>query len=614
MSMIVWSSEVDLGQVPERPGVYLFRDEGGIVLYVGKAADLRARLRSYRSGGDGRSMIRFLDADARKVETIVTRTEQEALLLEDTLIKTHKPVHNIRLRDDKSFRMLRLDLGDKFPRFKHVRAKNPEVGKEGGRSRYFGPFSSSIALRRTLSDLHRVIPLRDCPDTVMNHRSRPCLKHQIGLCAAPCVGLIDDAAYMDLVEKASRVLSGDIGELEHDLEVRMRNAAAEMEYERAAAWRDRLAALRRTVEGQGVQSKDRVRRDVLAIVRRGEDAVVHRLSFREGRLSESRSHLFRSQLPDEELMHVVVTALYGTRERERPDELVLPFMPADPDLIEHVFDNKVALIVPKSGEKMRMLDFAGENARAELVRRDQEKSSEEEALEQLTDLLDLESAPEVIDCFDISNFQGSNVVASRVRFRSGHADKAGYRRFKVRGVEGQDDFASMKEVVGRSLKRGMSDGDLPDLIVIDGGMAQLASALEAREEAGAWDVAMIGLAKARSERKVKGATKEKSEERVFVPGAKEPIELPKHSAARHLLERIRDEAHRFAITYHRKERGKIASRLDSIPGVGPAKRKALLRAFGSAKGVEQASIEAVSSIAGIGPDLAKKILDHLRGT
>jgi excinuclease ABC subunit C len=220
----------------------------------------------------------------------------------------------------------------------------------------------------------------------------------------------------------------------------------------------------------------------------------------------------------------------------------------------------------------------------------------------------------VIDCFDISNFQGSNVVASRVRFRSGHADKAGYRRFKVRGVEGQDDFASMKEVVGRSLKRGMADNDLPDLIVIDGGMAQLASALEAREEAGAWDVAMIGLAKARSERKVKGATKDKSEERVFVPGAKEPIELPKHSAARHLLERIRDEAHRFAITYHRKERGRIASRLDSIPGVGPAKRKALLRAFGSAKGVENASIEAVSSIAGIGPDLAKKILDHLRGT
>ncbi len=592
MSTLAWSRTADLNQVPERPGVYMFRDESGAVIYVGKAADLRARLRSYRAGGDGRAMIPFLDADARSVETIVTRTEQEALLLEDTLIKTHKPVHNIRLKDDKSFRMLRLDLSDRFPRLRHVRAKNPDVGKEGGRSRYFGPFASSSALRRTLSDLHRIVPLRDCPDTVMNHRSRPCLKHQIGLCVAPCVGLVDEKAYAELVEKATRVLLGDTRELEHDLETRMRNAAAEMEYERAAAWRDRLAALRRTVERQGVQSKDKVRRDVLGLVRRGDSAVVHRLSFREGNLGESGSHVFRSQLGDEELLHVVLTALYGDGRREKPAEIVLPCEPADRELLEHVLGTHIALVVPKSGEARRMLDMAFENARAELVRHDQETSREEEALEQLTELLDLESVPDVIDCFDISNMQGSNVVC---------------------GVEGQDDFASMKEVVGRSLKRGVTEGDLPNLVVIDGGAAQLASALDAREEAGAWDVAMVGLAKARSERKVKGATKEASEERVFVPGAKDPIELPRHSAARHLLERIRDEAHRFAITYHRRERGKITSRLDSIQGVGAAKRKALLRAFGSAKGVEQASIEAISSIAGIGPDLAQKILDHLRG-
>lgn len=613
MSAISWSSEVDLAQVPERPGVYLFRDESSAVLYVGKAANLRARLRSYKGGGDGRFMIQFLEAEARTVETIVTRTEQEALLLEDTLIKTHKPPHNIRLKDDKSFRMLRLDLNERFPRLKHVRAKNPEVGKETGRSRYFGPFASSNALRRTLQDLHRIVPLRDCPDNVMNHRSRPCLKHQIGLCAAPCVGLIDAEAYADLVAKASRILSGDTQELEKDLETRMHSAAEELEYERAASWRDRLAALRRTVEGQGVRPKDLVRRDVLGLVRRGENAVVHRISFRDGRMSESRSHTFRSQLPDEELMHVVLTALYGAADREKPSEIVLPCEPADLALIEVVLGDDVRLVVPRGGDRQRMIDLAGENARAELVRRDQEKSSEEEALEQLTDLLDLEIAPDVIDCFDISNLQGTNVVASRVRFRAGHSDRAGYRRFKVRGVEGQDDFASMKEVVGRSLKRGVAEGDLPSLVVIDGGAAQLASALEARDESGAWDVKMIGLAKARSERKVKGATKEKSEERVFVPGAKEPIELPRHSAARHLLERIRDEAHRFAITYHRKERGKITSRLDSIPGVGAAKRKALLRAFGSSRGVGEASIEAISSIAGIGPDLAKKIQDVLRG-
>lgn len=612
MSTISWSAGTDLAQVPERPGVYLFRDEQGVVLYVGKAADLRARLRSYKNGGDGRANIRFLEIDARSVETIVTRTEQEALLLEDTLIKTHKPPHNVRLKDDKSFRMLRIDLSDRFPRLKHVRARNPDVGKEGGRSRYFGPYASSSALRRTLSDLHRIVPLRDCPDSVMDHRSRPCLKHQIGLCSAPCTGLIDAIAYAQLVEKASRILQGDTAEVERDLESRMNEAAEKLEYERAAGFRDRLVSLRRTVEGQGVSPKDRVRRDVVSFVRRGEDAVVHRLAFRDGHLATSRSHTFRSQLSDEELLHVVLTAFYGDAERERPAELLVPCEPADPVSIAALLGPDTTLLVPKSGERRRMLEIAGENARAELVRRDRETTREEEGLEQLVSLLDLDATPDVIDCFDVSNFQGAHVVASRVRFRGGHPDRAGYRRFKVRGVEGQDDFASMKEVVGRSLKRGVEEGDLPALVVIDGGRAQLDKALEAREEAGAWDVAVVGLAKARSERRRDGATRDATEERVFLPGAVEPIELPRHSSARHLLERVRDEAHRFAITYHRRERGKLTSRLDSIPGVGAARRKALLRAFGSARGVESASIEAISAVAGIGPDLAQKILDHLR--
>ena len=229
MSAISWCDDVDLSAVSEKPGVYVFKDRGGKVLYVGKAANLRARLRSYRTGGDGRLFIRFMEREARTVETIVTRTETEALLLEDTLIKTHKPPHNIRLKDDKSFLMVRLDLDERFPRFKFVRAHRP--GKsDSGRSRLFGPFASAQSLRRTLSDLHRVIPMRDCPDSVMNHRSRPCLKHPMGLCAAPCVGLIGEHAYGDLVERAVRVLSGDTSELEGELEARMKAAAAEMEY------------------------------------------------------------------------------------------------------------------------------------------------------------------------------------------------------------------------------------------------------------------------------------------------------------------------------------------------------------------------------------------------
>ena len=298
--------------VSSRPGVYLFRNAAQEVLYVGKARNLRSRLGSYRRpGGDGRLGVWFLERDATSVETIVTRTEGEALLLEDTLIKQHKPPHNVRLKDDKSFLMIRVDTDEAFPRLKFVRAHAPKVegsgkssGKSSGRSRLFGPFASSWSVRRTLSDLHRVVPLRDCTDSVLNNRTRPCLKHQIGLCSAPCVGLIDADGYGDLVERAMRVLQGETAELEADLQGRMETAAEKLDYELAAAWRDRLTALRRTVEGQGVRPKDKVDRDVLGLARRAEKAVVHRLAFRNGRLSESRCHTFRSSLPDEELLHL----------------------------------------------------------------------------------------------------------------------------------------------------------------------------------------------------------------------------------------------------------------------------------------------------------------------
>lgn len=601
--------------VPRRPGVYLFRDADGKVLYVGKARDLRARLSSYRrAGGDGRFSIPFLARDARKVETIVTRTESEALLLEDTLIKQHKPPHNVRLKDDKSFLMLRLDTAERFPRLKFVRAHSPKHGKQEGRSRFFGPYASARAVRATLTDLHRVVPLRDCPDSVMNHRSRPCLKHQIGQCSAPCVDLISTADYDDLVQRATRILSGDIRELEQDLEARMQRAAEDLEYERAAQWRDRLKALRRTVEGQGVTPRDRVARDVLGLARRGDTAVVHRLAFRDGRLAESRTHRFRSELPDEELLHSVLTALYGGGRRATPDELVLPCEPADGEMLEGALSEPgVKLVVPGGGDRLKMLDVAGENAREALAKFEREAADGEAVLDDVAALLDLDEPPEVIDCFDVSNFQGSHVVASRVRFRRGIADRSGYRRFKVRGVDGQDDFASMREVVGRSLRRGAKEDDLPDLVVIDGGRAQLDSALSAREEAGAWSVAMVGLAKARAERSVKGKRKARSEERLVLPDVESPIELPRHSAVRLLFERIRDEAHRFAITYHRKERGRIRSRMDGIPGVGPAKRKALIQRFGSVAGVSEASVEELASVPGISGALAKAILDHLGG-
>jgi len=609
-----WGEQLEMSSVAERPGVYLFRDERGRVLYVGKARSLRARLQTYRTpGGDGRIGVRFLERDARRVETLVTRTEQEALLLEDTLIKQFKPPHNVRLKDDKSFLMIRVDLDERFPRLKFVRAHRPRQGKKKGRSRFFGPFASTKAVRQTMSDLHRVVPLRDCTDQVMDHRSRPCLKHQIGLCSAPCVGLVDEGEYGELVERALRVLSGDVDELERDLDARMRAASDRMEFELAATWRDRLRALRRTAEGQGVRPGQKVDRDVLGLARLGEDALVFRLAFREGRLTESRAHVFRSELPDEELLHNVLTALYAGGRREVPAEIVVPCLPADHELFEENLGERLSLVVPVRGERKRMLDLAGENARVELTKVTAARGADEDAARKVADLVDLppSDTPPVIDCFDVSNLQGRHVVASRVRFRGGIADRSGYRRFRVRSVEGQDDFAAMKEVVGRSLRRGMQDDDLPDLVVIDGGAAQLASALEAREDAGAWDVRIVGLAKARAERKVGGRRKAATEERLFLAPDREPLELPRHTAARHLLERVRDEAHRFAITYHRKERGRIRSQLDSIAGVGPAKRKALLKRFGSVAGVREASVEELARIPGISDELAKRIRDQL---
>ena len=584
------------------------------MLYVGKARDLRARLATYqRPGADGRPNIASLGVDAAEVETIVTRTEGEALLLEDTLIKQYQPAHNLRLKDDKSFLMLRLDLAERFPRLKFVRAHKPDEQKGAGRSRFFGPFASSRAVRRTLADLHRLVPLRDCPDHELNGRSRPCIKYQLELCSAPCVDKINEQDYGELVNKALGILSGDTGELEQDLEQRMQRASKQREYERAARWRDRLAALRRTIEGQGVRPRDRVSRDFVGFARSAGQTAVHRLSFRDGRLAESRSHLFRSVLPDAEMLHQVLTALYGNKRRQVPKEIVLAVKPAEAGLLSDIFGSPVRLLVPRAGDKLRTLDMAGENARSSLERHDATARREQEALDDLVRLLDLEQGAEVIDCFDISNLQGSHVVASRVRFRRGHPDRAGYRRFKIRGVEGQDDFASMREAVLRSLKRGMQAGDLPDLVVIDGGPGQLEKALEARAEVGAFDVGVISLAKARGERRVKGRTRESSEERLFMPGANAPLELAKGSPARHLLERVRDEAHRFAITYHRKERGRIKSGLDSIPGVGEARRKLLLRTFGSLQGVRGASVEQLAALDGISARLARGIVDHLAG-
>jgi len=610
MSLFPWPASTP-SEWPDRPGVYLFRSAAGGVLYVGKARSLRARLATYRAGGDGRINLRFLEREAASVETLATRTEKEALLLEDELIKRHQPPHNVRLKDDKSFLMIRLDLGEPFPRLKLVRAHRPREGQAPGRARLFGPFASARSVRRTLADLHRLVPLRDCSDQVLASRTRPCLKHQLGLCSAPCVGHIDAERYAELVQRAARILAGDTEELRADLEVRMAAAAARQEYELAAGFRDRLAALARTVEAQGVLSSAATERDVLALVRSGERVQVQRLCVRRGKLAESQGFALRSELSDADCLHEVLTRLYGAEEAERPREIVVPLRPTEDALLEALFAG-TSLVVPRGGERARQLELARENAALELGRAlaaAEAASEAEEALARLCGLERGEGAPLLIDCFDVSNLQGAHVVASRVRFRGGHPERSGYRRYRIRGQQGQDDFRAMHEVVGRSLRRGTDEGELPDLVVIDGGAGQLRSALAAAEDAGAFELRIVALAKARAPGRARGPR----EERLFLAPEAEPVVLARGSPVRNLLERLRDEAHRFAVTYHRKERGKLRSRLDSIAGLGPVRRKALLARFGSVKGVEAASVEELASVPGISVRLAQGIVAALRG-
>ncbi|MBK9383979.1 MAG: excinuclease ABC subunit UvrC [Planctomycetes bacterium] len=594
-------------KAPRRSGVYIFRDAEGRALYVGKAKDLKARVRSYlRAEGDGRIVSRYLGTRAHDVEFVVTETEQEALLLEDALVKQLKPPHNVRLRDDKSFLLVKLDRRESFPRFVPVRRH----GRRDPQARYFGPYASAGHLRRTLRMLHEIVPLRDCRDAVFKNRTRPCLKHEIGRCSAPCVGLVDAEAYARLVDRAEEILRGKTEEVERELEARMKRAAAELQFETAARVRDQLESLRATTERQVVASAKGVERDAIGLHREAGRVALAVLRFRGGALEAVRSHLLDSEIPDEELVSAFATRLYSG-DAFVPREILVPCEPSDASMLAAWLETKrgatVELRVPERGEPRKHLEMA--NANAAQVFRAQVDVEElaDEALAKLAERLELEEVPQVLDCFDISAFQGAAMVASRVRFRGGVPDKAGYRRFRVKSHGGQDDFASMREVVARALRRDLQDADLADLIVIDGGKGQLAAACAARDEVGAAGLALVGLAKARVGRGPLG-----EEERIFKEGAELPIVLPRGSAERHLLERLRDEAHRFAITYHRQLRDELRSELDEVPGVGPTLRKRLLQHFGSVRRIAAASEQELCALPRITPDLARAILSHLR--
>jgi excinuclease ABC subunit C len=600
-----------VARFPTGPGVYIFAAAGGDALYVGKAADLRARVRSYlKPGGDGRYQLPWLAAEAHDVEFVATATEQEALLLENTVIKKRQPKYNLKLKDDKAFLLLRLDRSEAWPWYRLVRRRQDDGAI------YFGPFASAQSVRRTLRLLFKIVPLRDCRDAVFANRARPCIKHQIGRCPAPCVGLVTREAYDVLLDHSVRFLRGDVGPVLSDLRTRMQAAAVALEFEHAQLLKDQLEALQRIAEPQAVVTGTGDE-DALGLHRTGDEVAVAFLSFRGGALENCRRFTFRSELPDELLLGELLGRFYEG-DRYVPGTVLLPQLPAEPAMITAWLQGKrggkVELHVPQRGDKRRHLELAEENARLHDAMAADAEARRRAAAERLAKLLDLPDPPVRLHCLDVSTIQGTSTVASRVCFDNGKPNKDQYRRFKISVPHAGDDFGAMQEAVTRSLRLCLArdDEDLPDLLVVDGGKGQLAAAVRAVAELGLQDdVRLCGLAKSRL--RGVGDARAESGERLFVPGRDDSLPLPVGAPETLLVAALRDEAHRFAITYHRKARGRIGSELDEVPGVGPTRRRALLRHFGSLSALRAASHEQLRAMPGLPATVADAVFARLQG-
>jgi len=603
--------EEQIEALAARPGVYLLKDRHGKVIYVGKAKNLRGRVRSYFRGGDGRMQVPFLVGRVASLQTLVTANDKEALILENNLIKQYKPRYNIRLKDDKSYVSVKVTLKDPWPRVLVTR----KIVKDG--SRYFGPFASAYSVRETLDTIRKLIPLRTCSDGVFRNRSRPCLEYQIKRCLAPCCLAVDPAEYQRHLREAMLLLEGKKVQLISQLREDMARAAEELRFEDAARIRDRLRAIEKTQERQQAVSHGGNDQDVFGIYREGGFIEVQILFVRQGKLTGNQAYQLQDfEFPDEEVAAALLTQFYQG-ERYVPDEIILPVELEDAaERAEHLGERKgrkVEILRPQRGERVRLLEMAAENAAHGFRERQDAEKQYERMSEELQRKLHLRNAPKRIECFDISNFQGSLSVGSMVTFDEGEPDKNRYRKFRIRTVEGADDFRSMYEVLKRRFERAREAGDFPDLLVVDGGKGQLGVAVEVLRELGIGEVDVCGLAKLRVERDARAAEIKHSEERVFLPGRKNPVVLKRNSNALFLLQRVRDEAHRFAITYHRalRKQERLRSVLDSIPGIGAERRRRLLKHFGSVKRVRAAGVEEIAAVPGISTAVAARIREAL---
>lgn len=604
-----------LRKLPKSPGCYIYTDEKGEVLYVGKAVVLRNRVRSYFQTSTKHGIrIERLVNKIRDIEWIVVDSELEALVLECNLIKQHRPPYNVRLRDDKSYPYITITK-EAFPRVMFTR----KVRKDG--AQYFGPYSSSYSVRDMLQLLHKVFPLIPCGKSWSGrNEQRPCLYYHLGRCLAPCAGMVNKADYAKVIEQVGHVLKGKEDFLVNELKTKMEAAAESLDFETAAQIRDQLNAIEHTLQRQKVLSTDRVDQDVIAVVKDERGAAIQMLYIRNGKLIGQHQYMLdgAADAPPGEAVQEFVKQYYASAP-EVPREILLPVEIDEINIVQSWLRQKkgsaVTLEVPNGGEKLRMLEMAANNAELALNAFSQELAGKEEwaaeAMQQLQEELELPSLPIRIEGYDISNIQGTAPVGSMVVTENGEAAKGEYRRFKIKFLqETPNDFAMMNEVIMRRLRNYLDGNEkfatLPDLFMIDGGKGQLGAALKARDDLGL-SVPMVGLAK--------------KQEIIFVPTHKNldgtysyrEVVLPLTSPGLMLLRKLRDEAHRFALTFHRKIRDKRmnGSALDEVPGVGPRRRRMLLRTFGSIEGIRRASVEEIASVPTMTKQLAEKIREYL---
>jgi excinuclease ABC subunit C len=592
--------------LPARPGVYLFKDNLGKVIYVGKASSLRNRVKAYFSSSAKLSfkLERLVDKIS-DLEAIVTASEYEALILENNLIKKYHPVYNVRLKDDKTFPYLKIDLKNDWPTVRITR----RFHKDGGR--YFGPYVSAYSLRQTLKLIRKIFPFRSCNRTITGKDAKPCLEYHIKSCLGPCIGAISHEDYNDIIKQVVLFLEGKQELLIQDLKHKMEEASQQLQYERAALLRDQIQAIEDVVENQRIAVTVRDDEDAIALAQTKDLAYMEIFFIRNNKLI-GRDYVLLDGVRDKEPGQIMTSFVkqYYSSTSSIPPLILLQFPIDEPDVIAGWLANQrgasVKLRVPQRGIKKQLINIVEENARQGLALYQAKQSKIIESalvLEELKDRLGLPRMPLRIEGYDISNIRGSLAVGSMAVFDKGLSRRAHYRRFRIKSVSGIDDYAMIQEVLSRRFRRSMTTDDkwsaMPDLILIDGGKGHLNAALEILKELGLDSISSASLAKEKEE--------------VFIPGRSESLDIPRTSAALHLLQRVRDEAHRFALGYHQKLRHKysIASALDSIPGIGPKRKKALLKKFGSVRNIKEASVDELSRVPGITSKLAEKVKEYL---